>query len=287
MPFHLISPIIDIQELLSIHQSPEVLIFDASGSPKAREYYKSGHLKGAYFVDVNKQLSDIKADFKDGGRHPLPPVDTFAKTLSELGISPDSHVIIYDDAFGANAASRFWWMLKAVGHEKVQVLNGGLQSARKHGFPLETGINTPKSTPHPYPVTDWQFPTVDITEVERVVGLDAYVVVDVRSKERYDGLTEPIDLIAGHIPGAVNIPLSQNTDESGRFLSPVELNKNYSKHFAGIDRNNVIVHCGSGVSACQTILAMHHAGMPVPILYVGSWSEWSRNIKPIGKIINE
>ena len=287
MPFHLISPIIDIQELLSIHQSPEVLIFDASGSPKARENYESGHLKGAYFVDVNKQLSDIKADFKDGGRHPLPSVKAFADTLSSLGVTPDTHVVIYDDAFGANAASRFWWMLKAVGHERVQVLNGGIQHAKKHGFPMETGMNTAKPIPHSYPVTDWQFPLADISEVERIAGLDEYIVVDVRSKERYDGLTEPIDLVAGHIPGAVNIPLSQNTDESGLFLSPEELKSHYSNHFSGIDPNNIIVHCGSGVSACQTILAMHHAGLPVPSLYVGSWSEWSRNDKPIGKIINE
>ncbi len=283
MPFHFISPIIDIQELLSIYQSSDVLIFDASGSAKARENHESGHLKGAFFMDVNEQLSDIKANFKDGGRHPLPSVDTLAKTLSELGISPDSHVVIYDDAFGANAASRFWWMLKAIGHSRVQVLNGGIQNAKIHGFPLESGINTPVPVPTPYPATDWQFPLVDIHEVERVAGHNEYVVVDVRSKERYDGLTEPLDLVAGHIPGAVNIPLSQNTDANGLFLSPVELQSRYSKHFAGIDPNNVIVHCGSGVSACQTIMAMHHAGLPIPRLYVGSWSEWSRNNKPIGK----
>jgi thiosulfate/3-mercaptopyruvate sulfurtransferase len=281
------SNLINIKELLGLYQNPDVLIFDVSGSPKARENYESIHLKGAGFVDVNKHLSEIKADFKDGGRHPLPSVETFADTLSSLGITPDTHVVIYDDAFGANAASRFWWMLKAVGHERVQVLNGGFQNAKKHGFPIESGINTPKPTRHSYPVTDWQFPTVDITEVERVVGLDAYVVVDVRSKERYDGVTEPIDLIAGHIPGAVNIPLSQNTDESGLFLSPDELKSQYSKHFSGVDPANIIVHCGSGVSACQSILAIHHAGLPIPRLYVGSWSEWSRNDKPIGKKINE
>lgn len=279
-----ISPIIEFKELLGIYQNPEVLIFDASGSPKARKNYESEHLKGAFFVDVNKQLSDIKADFKDGGRHPLPSVDTFATTLSELGISPDSHVVIYDDAFGANAASRFWWMLKAVGHEKVQVLNGGLQSAIKNGFPTEAGVKSPKPVQHSYPVTDWQFPSVDITEVERVAGLDAYVVVDVRSKERYDGVTEPIDLVAGHIPGAVNIPLSQNTGETGHFLSPETLKSHFLKHFEGKDPKNVIIHCGSGVSACQTIMAMHHAGLPVPRLYVGSWSEWSRSEKPIDRI---
>lgn len=277
------SPIIDVQELFGIYMNPEVLIFDASGRAKARENYESGHLIGAYFVDVNKQLSDIKADFKDGGRHPLPQIDTFAATLSELGITPNTHVIVYDDAFGANAASRFWWMLKAVGHEKVQILNGGIQNAKKHGFPMESGIHTPKHASTLYPVIDWQFPVVDIDEVERVAGLDKYVVMDVRSKERYDGITEPIDLVAGHIPGAVNIPLSQNTDETGHFLSPEDLKSQYSKYFEGIDPNNVIVHCGSGVSACQTILAMHYAGMPVPRLYVGSWSEWSRNDKPIGR----
>ncbi len=281
------SPIIDIQKLLGIYQNSEVLIFDASGSARARENYESGHLKGAYFVNVNKQLSDIKADFKDGGRHPLPSVDTFAETLSELGISPDSHVVIYDDAFGANAASRFWWMLKAIGHNKVQILNGGIQNAIKHGFPMESDVNAPKPSSKPYPVTDWQLPLIDITEVDRVAELDEYMVVDVRSKERYDGITEPIDLVAGHIPGAVNIPLSKNTDETGHFLSPEALKSHYSNHFTGIDPNNIIVHCGSGVSACQTILAMNYAGMPVPSLYVGSWSEWSRNNKPIGKTVKQ
>lgn len=283
LPF---SPVIDVQELFRIHQNPHVLIFDASGSSKARDNYESGHLEGAYFVDVNKQLSDIKADYKDGGRHPLPSVGILARTMSELGITPDSHVIIYDDAFGANAASRFWWMLMAVGHDKVQVLNGGLQNARKNGFPMESGVNLPKPVTTLYPVTEWQYPIVDISDVERVAGLEGYVVVDVRSKERYDGVTEPIDLVAGHIPGAVNIPLSLNTDESGYFLSPEVLKSHYSKQFTGVDPNNIIVHCGSGVSACQTILAMHHAGLPVPRLYVGSWSEWSRNYKPTGKTVN-
>jgi thiosulfate/3-mercaptopyruvate sulfurtransferase len=259
------------------------MIFDVSGNAKARENYESGHLMGAIFVDVNKQLSDIKADYRDGGRHPLPDIELFSKTLAQLGITPDTHVVVYDDNFGANAASRMWWMLKSVGHAKVQVLNGGIQNARKHGFPIESGLNAPKHASTPYPVTDWLFPTVDLSEVERVAGMDEYVVVDVRSKERYDGVTEPIDLVAGHIPGAVNIPLSQNTDDSGLFLSPEELNSQYSKHFTGMDPQNVIVHCGSGVSACQTILAMHYAGLPVPHLYVGSWSEWSRNDKPIGK----
>jgi thiosulfate/3-mercaptopyruvate sulfurtransferase len=277
------APIIDIHQLHDIHRHPNVQIFDASGSPQARSNYDCAHLKGAFFVDVNQQLSDIKTDYKDGGRHPLPTIEAFAQTLAELGISPDTHVVVYDDAFGANAASRFWWMLKSIGHDRVQVLNGGIQNAIKHGFPIETGINTPKKALFSYPVTKWQLPTVNITDVERVAGRKDYVVVDVRSKDRYDGVTEPIDLVAGHIPGAINIPLTQNTDANGLFLSPDELHIQYSKHFSTIDPDNVIIHCGSGVSACQSILAMHYAGLPIPRLYVGSWSEWSRNGKTIGK----
>jgi len=277
------NPLIEVHELVKIYSYPNVKIFDVSGNAQARQNYESGHLFGAYFVDVNKQLSDIKVDFKDGGRHPLPSVGEFSKTLAELGVTQDTHVIVYDDAFGANAASRMWWMLKAVGHDKVQVLNGGFQYAKQDGFPIQTGVNKPIAATNPYPATEWQFPIVDIAEVERVAGLDEYVVVDVRSKERFDGVTEPIDLVAGHIPGAVNIPLTQNTDESGLFLSPNELKSQYSKHFEGKDPKNVIVHCGSGVSACQTILAMDFAGLSIPRLYVGSWSEWSRNYKPVGK----
>lgn len=274
-----VSPIINIDELIAIYQNPDVMIFDASGGPNARMNYETRHLSGAFFVDVNAQLSDIKKDFKDGGRHPLPEIDTFTRTLSELGISHNTHVVIYDDNFGANAACRFWWMLRSLGHKKVQVLNGGLQFAIENNFPMESGFNRTTRTQMSYPSTQWNFPLSDIHEVERVAESPDYVVVDVRSRDRYEGKTEPIDLVAGHIPGAINIPLSVNTDEHGLFHSPEIIRSKYQDIYQNLESVHIIIHCGSGVSACQTILAIDYAQMPVPRLYVGSWSEWSRNGK--------
>ncbi|HLW50232.1 MAG TPA: sulfurtransferase, partial [Sphingobacteriaceae bacterium] len=218
-----------------------------------------------------------------GGRHPLPEAGNFAKTLTELGISKDSHVIIYDDKNGSNAAARFWWMLKAVGHEKVQVLNGGLHEVRKQGFPLSSGAESVRKAAEPYRADKWGWPIATMDEVEKAAQDNDYMVVDVRDKDRYDGVTEPIDLIAGHIPGAINIPFTENLDERGLFLSPGQLKDKYQIKFDDRKPENLIIHCGSGVTACHTILALAHAGMELPKLYVGSWSEWSRNNKKIAK----
>lgn len=278
-----ISPLIEIDELFKIFKNEDVVIFDASAGKNALANHEKEHLEGAFFVDLNAQLADIKHDFAIGGRHPLPDVETFAKTLTNLGISKEKHVVIYDDLNGSNASARFWWMLKAVGHEKVQVLNGGLAQAKKQQFPLSSGINIAPTNTKPYQVTHWELPTTTIQQVEEVAQNPDYIVVDVRDKARYDGLTEPIDLVAGHIPGAVNIPFTGNLDENGLFLPPNELKKKYEAAFSQTPSENIIVHCGSGVTACHTLLALTYAGLDIPKLYVGSWSEWSRNNKPIGK----
>lgn len=131
-----LSPIIKSEELLNLSDDENLLIFDASNHPSAWANYAARHLKGCFFVDVNSHLADIKASAADGGRHPLPSAKKFCATIEELGISRDSHVVIYDDKQGANLAARFWWMLKAVGHEKVQVLDGGIDAAVNAGFPL-------------------------------------------------------------------------------------------------------------------------------------------------------
>lgn len=274
-----IPPIIELTDLFSIYRQPDVLIFDVSNGPDAKSNYAKEHIEGAIFVDLNTQLADIKSDLSKGGRHPLPEIESFAKTLTELGISKDSHVIIYDDKNGSNAAARFWWMLKAVGHEKVQVLNGGLQEARKQGFPLSSKEESIRKVTEPYRADRWSWPTAAMDEVEAAARDKNYMVVDVRDKDRYNGITEPIDLIAGHIPGAINIPFTENLDELGMFLSPGELKDKYQTKFGNINPENLIIHCGSGVTACHTILALAHAGMEPPKLYVGSWSEWSRQNK--------
>jgi thiosulfate/3-mercaptopyruvate sulfurtransferase len=276
-----ISPIIEVQELLKIYKNADVLIFDASSGKNAKSNYGTEHVEGAHFIDLNTQLADIKSDVSVGGRHPLPAIEAFARTLTELGVSKDKHIVIYDEKNGSNASARFWWMLKSAGHEKVQVLNGGLTEARKLNFPLSSGAEIIKSASEPYQVSQWNLPTSNINEVENVSQDPDHLVIDVRDKERYDGKAEPIDMIAGHIPGAINIPFAENLDEAGLFLKPSELRKKYETVFREIKTGNIIVHCGSGVTACHTLLALTYAGMEPPKLYVGSWSEWSRNDKKI------
>lgn len=275
-----IAPIIQVKEALTLVKSQSVLLIDATNGPNAKSNYLKKHLKGALYIDLNTQLSKIEEDVSQGGRHPLPLIGDFSKTLSELGISPQSHVIVYDNNKGANAASRFWWMMKSVGHDKIQVLNGGVQEAETVNFPLASGIE--KTNPvAPYPVESWKLPMASMEEVEKATEDKDYLIIDVREPGRYRGEHEPIDLIAGHIPGAMNIPLATNLDADGLFLPAAQLREKYEKALGHRDQEHTIVHCGSGVTACHTLLAISHAGLPTPKLYVGSWSEWSRNDKPI------
>jgi 3-mercaptopyruvate sulfurtransferase SseA len=276
----LLSPILAPEDVLKIQNSPEIVIIDARAGQNAEENYAKEHLKGARFVDLNRDLATVEADPANGGRHPLPSLQKFSAVLSKLGIAPTNRVIIYDDKNGSNAAARFWWMLRSVGHEKVQVLNGGLQAAIKIGFPVSSQIENFDPT-EKYPVQEWQLGLASINEVEIARNNDQNIVIDVRDKNRFDGLTEPLDLIAGHIPGAVNVPFSENLNEDGFYHSPQVLKQKYSQMIDSKNSENIIVHCGSGVTACHTLLAMDYAGLPIPKLYVGSWSEWSRNDRPM------
>ena len=273
-------PILEVSELFELTNSDTLVIVNPSSGSHAKENYEKSHLNGAYFLDLNEDLSEIHEDAANGGRHPLPQIKDFAKTITNIGITPNSHVVIYDDKGGANASARFWWMLKAIGHEKAQVLNGGIQEAEKAKFP----INSNKVVAKPadlYPVTQWILPMVTIDQVERVSQKEDHIVVDVRATPRYKGAFEPIDLIAGHIPGSINVPFADNLDANGKFKSPAALKENYTQIFKDTSKDNIIFHCGSGVTACHSLLAIAHAGMAIPKLYVGSWSEWSRNNKTI------
>lgn len=270
-----LSPIINPDELIALQRS-EIVIIDARAGINAKENYTASHLQGAHYVDLNLDLATIPSDSANGGRHPLPSLEKFSEVLSKLGIIPTSHVVIYDDKNGSNAAARFWWMLRAMGHEKVQVLNGGLQTAIKAGFPTNSGIEF-LVTAESYPIANWQLHQATISEIDKAINNQNTIIIDVRDKERFDGLTEPIDLIAGHIPGATNIPFTSNLNEDGTYLSPETLKAKYQAIISNTKPENVIVHCGSGVTACHTLLAMDYAGLPIPKLYVGSWSEWSRN----------
>ena len=273
-------PIITPNQLLEAVQTNAIVLVDATNSPTAYQNHQQSHLLGALFVDVNTQLADIKEDVSIGGRHPLPTVDQFSKTLTDLGITPETWGVVYDDKNGANAAARFWWMLRSIGHDKVQVLSGGIQAAIQAGFPTSSAVEVPTQV-ESYPVQHWQWPTIDLQGMDDMIQKDNFVVIDVRESQRYRGETEPIDLVAGHIPGATNIPFTTNLDANGFFLSPEELKEQYQKAFENIPEENRVVHCGSGVTACHTLLALAIADLPMPKLYVGSWSEWSRNNREI------
>ncbi|KFC22064.1 sulfurtransferase [Epilithonimonas lactis] len=268
--------IINTDELCQISNHPNLKIFDVRTGPSAKEEYLKKHLLNAVFVDLNTDLAEIDNP-KNGGRHPLPAFSNFIKTLGKLGIDKDSEVVIYDDKNGANAGARFWWMLKAVGHQNVRVLNGGLQFAESQNYSVSSGDDSYPETEYISEFKDWQLPQVWIDDVKVATENPEFLIVDVRESQRYQGITEPIDLIAGHIPNAENFPFSDNLDENGLFKSPEVLHEKYAEFFKNRNSDKIIFHCGSGVTACHSLLALDHAGFEIPNLYVGSWSEWSRN----------
>lgn len=271
-----LSPIIEVDELMQISENQNLRIFDVRTGSNAKENYIKKHLDYSVFVDLNSDLAEID-DPKNGGRHPLPKFEDFVKKLGTLGIDKNSHVVIYDDKNGANAAARFWWMLRAVGHKNVQVLNGGLQVAQNQNYPLSSVEEYYPETKYISDYQDWQLPQVWIDDVKKASQDSDSMIVDVRESQRFDGIMEPIDLVAGHIPNAHNFPFIGNLDEKGLFKSPEVLRNLYSELFDNYEKSKIIFHCGSGVTACHSLLALDYAGFDIPNLYVGSWSEWSRN----------
>lgn len=267
------SPIISSSELKNLSKS-NLTILDARVGKDAKQNYLEKHITGARFIDLDKDLAEIGENAAFGGRHPLPTVEKFAETLSNLGIAENSHIVVYDDKNGSNAAARAWWMLKSFGFENVQVLDGGMQAAEKNNIEFASGEEIFEKAPF-IKKENWDLPVSSLEEVENELKSNSSTVIDVRDAYRYRGESEPIDLIAGHIPGAINIPFSENLDENGLFLSPEMLKEKYSQLLKD-KPEQLIIHCGSGVTACHTILALAYAGAKIPNLYVGSWSEWSR-----------
>jgi thiosulfate/3-mercaptopyruvate sulfurtransferase len=241
--------------------------------------FAAGHLPGAQHADLNRQLStasDPGHDPARGGRHPLPPLPRFAAQVGAWGIDPGTPVVLYDANGGGNAAARLWWMLRALGHAEVRVLDGGLPAALAAGMALTTD---PAAVPAlaPYPTKGWRLPRVDAEDVERLRGDSGRKLLDVRSRERWRGETEPFDPVAGHIPGSLNLPWNENLEADGRFRSPEALRALYGPLLDDTPPERLAIHCGSGVTACHTLLALEVAGLPGASLYVGSWSEWCRS----------
>lgn len=251
-----------------------VRLLDARSGESGRRAYREAHLAGAAHADLDAQLSASTKEAARGGRHPLPDLATWRRQLGAWGIDPRTPVVVYDDRGGANAAARCWWMLRAVGHADVALLDGGFEAAVAAGLPMESGVPPELPSRPPYPADDWRLPIATLDEVEAHRREPAWRILDVRDEERYRGEEEPYDPVAGHIPGAANLPYRLNLDESGRFRSRAELAAHFEKALEDTPPERVIVHCGSGVTACHTLFAMERAGLSGARLYVGSWSEW-------------
>jgi len=244
--------------------------------------YASGHLPGALHADLNRHLStasDPGHDPARGGRHPLPPLDRFAAQVGAWGIDPDTEVVVCDAAGGSNAAARLWWMLRALGHGHVSVLDGGLQAALGAGMTM-TIESVPVPPLPPYPASRWRLPLVDAEAVDALRLDPSRKLLDARSPERWRGENETLDPIPGHIPGSVNLYWAENLGPDGRFKSPEALRAQYEALLDGTPPERLAVHCGSGVTACHALLALEVAGLPGASLYVGSWSEWCRSGRP-------
>jgi len=237
-----------------------------------KEYLKE-HVFGAFFADLEKDLSGEIIPGQTG-RHPLPDPDDFLSVLSNWGVTNQSQVIVYDDAGGAIAA-RLWWMFKWIGHESVAILDGGWQAWLQMAMPTKNGYELPRNGQFECRLNDSLLASADKVDAWR--RSSKHRVVDAREKERYRGETEPIDPVAGRIPGAVSIPYRENLDEEGFFKSPGELRELFEKHLGGISPENVICYCGSGVTAALNLVGLHHAGLDGAQLYIGSWSEWITN----------
>lgn len=247
-----------------------------------REAYEAGHLPGALHADLDRDLSTVADPGHDpaqGGRHPLPPPARFAAQVGTWGIGPGTEVVVYDSLGGMDAAARLWWMLRALGHTRVSVLDGGLAAALEAG--LELTREVPAVPPRtPYPAQAWALPRVDLAAVDRLRQDPAWCLLDVRAAERWRGEVEALDPVAGRIPGSQNRYWPGSLDASGRFLPPARLRAEFEAILAGRPAGHLAVHCGSGTSACHTLLALEVAGLPGASLYVGSWSEWCRSGQP-------
>jgi thiosulfate/3-mercaptopyruvate sulfurtransferase len=249
------------------------------GQPGAgRAAYDAGHIPGAIHLDLDTDLADQQG-FGAPGRHPLPDPKAFASLMGALGIGSDHTVVAYDDARSGSAA-RLWWMLDDLGHQDVHLLDGGIGAWTAAGRPLTTEM--PTWPPARLELADRWSRVIDReTLAERLGGV---VLLDARAPERYRGEVEPIDPVAGHIPTAVNAPTAGNLAEDGRFLSPDALAVRFAEIGIGDEPAagpEVVTSCGSGITACQNALAMRVAGLAAPLVYVGSYSDWSRSGMPI------
>lgn len=243
--------------------------FKLSDADAGRRAYAQAHIPGARYLHLNDDLAGPVG--ASTGRHPLPDPARLADTLGRCGIDRDTQVVAYDDSFGSMAA-RLWWLLRWLGHDAVAVLDGGMQAWQRAGGALNADV--PVTTPRRFAAQPNNALWVDADFVQRALAAGTHVVIDARAEERFSGEQEPFDKVAGHVPGALNLPFEDNLSIASTFQSPDELRAQYAPLLAGKAPTQAIHMCGSGVTACHNVLAMEHAGLAGAKLYAGSWSEW-------------
>jgi len=256
-------PLIPVTELARLRGHVTVLdVRYRLGGPPGRPEFEAGHVPGAAYVDLDDDLAGVPGP---GGRHPLPETDTFLAAMRRAGVRQSRPVVVYDDWAG-RAAARCWWLLRHHGHAHVRVLDGGWAAWRASDGDVEIGPDRPR------PAGDLDGEPGAMPVVDALSAMGVSVLVDARAPERYRGETEPVDPVAGHVPGAVNVPTEANLDADGRFRTAEELRDVYAAVgvTAGVD---AAAYCGSGVTACHDLLALEVAGVRAA-LYPGSWSEW-------------
>lgn len=258
----------------------DVRVYDCSAdlmNPAAgRAQYEAEHIPGAQYVGLDEHLSDkTSLDRASGGRHPLPSRERFATWLGRTGLtSSHTQVVVYDRQ-NANYCGRLWWMLKWCGHQNVAVLDGGWAAWQSLGASVENGAGPTLAAEAPaYPLSTARATMVDTTTIAQRLGNPGLTLIDARAAARFRGEVEPLDPVAGHIPGALNRPFTENIGPDGRFKPAAQLRAEFEQLLAGRDLASVVHHCGSGVSAIPNLLAMEVAGLGRTALYPGSWSEW-------------
>ena len=265
--------IVSVEPLKQHMNDPDWIIFDCRFSldepQKGYQEYQKSHIPGAYYAHLDDDLSSPQR--ADSGRHPLPEIGKFTQWLGHHGVGSDKQVVAYDDAGGAYAA-RLWWMLQWLGHEAAAVLDGGWQAWTSAEFPVDQSTRPLEANvfvPRP-DRSRW----LDVDQLVHAMNADSMLVVDARGPDRFTGKADPIDPVAGHMPGAVNLPFPGNLTKDQRFRSADELCARFQTLLADRPAETIVHSCGSGVTACHNLLAMEIAGLSGSKLYPGSWSEW-------------
>jgi len=277
--------LISIQELAAHLDDPEWAVVDCrfvlADGERGEQNYLEGHIPGAVYSHLNRDLSG-KIIPGITGRHPLPSVDQTVRIFTKMGIGPGVQVVAYDEAGGAMAAGRLWWMLRWLGHEAAAVLDGGWQKWASEGREIRMGAETRPRREFTPQVRAEMLASAE--EVERRRLDPAYRLVDARSTERFHGQNETLDPVGGHIPGATNAPYQENLGADGTFRPVKELRAYYKKLLGNVPAEKAIFYCGSGVTSMENLLAIQHAGLGEARLYAGSWSEWITDHKrPVEK----